>query len=61
MAAPHVSGVAALVIATKRLGPASRARWRVERHLENTARDAGPGRVRPALRARLLDALAALR
>ena len=56
MAAPHVSGVAALVIATKRLGrrpePAA-----LERHLENTARDLGPPGFDPRYGHGLLDAL----
>ena len=43
MAAPHVSGTAALVLASKRLGPKPRP-LTLERHLEATARDAGrPG------------------
>ena len=48
MAAPHVSGTAALVLATKRLGhkPSPLA---LERHLEATARDAG----RPGLRSQV--------
>ncbi len=60
MSAPHVAGVAALVIATKRLGPRASPKA-VERHLETTARDIGA----PGFDARygngLLDAAAALR
>ena len=37
MAAPHVAGIVALLIATKRLGPRTRARGAVEAHLERTA------------------------
>jgi serine protease len=60
MAAPHVSGVAALVIATKRLGrrPSPAA---VERHLEATSRDLGPPGFDPRYGHGLLDAYAALR
>jgi serine protease len=60
MAAPHVSGIAALLIATRRLGkhPSPTA---LERHIEATARDIGP----PGFDARyghgLVDAAAALR
>jgi serine protease len=60
MAAPHVSGVAALLIASRRIGrdPSPGA---VERHLESTARDIGL----PGWDARygwgLLDAAAVLR
>ncbi len=60
MAAPHVSGTAALVIASKRLGrrPTPLA---VERHLEATARDAGRPGHDPRYGNGLLDAAAALR
>ena len=60
MAAPHVSGVAALVIASKRLGrrPSPLA---LERHLENTSRDAGPLGFDPRYGHGILDALNALR
>ena len=60
MAAPHVSGVAALVIATHRLGmrPTPAA---VERHLEQTARDLGRPGFDPRYGHGLLDAAAALR
>ena len=51
MAAPHVSGVAALVIASKRLGRRPKPQT-VQRHLENTARDLGRARGRSPLRAR---------
>ena len=56
MAAPHVSAIAALVIATKRLGrnPSPRA---VEEHLEATARPTG---VTDRYGAGLVDAAAAL-
>jgi serine protease len=59
MAAPHVTGIAALLIGTKRLGrhPSPRA---IELRIEQTARDAGP----PGFDARygwgLVDAAAAL-
>jgi serine protease len=57
MAAPHVSATAALVIATKRLGP-NPSPGDVERHLEATARPTDrPDRYG----AGLLDAAAALR
>lgn len=60
MAAPHVSGVAALVIASRRLGrrPSPKA---VERHLEQTARDIGAPGFDPRYGWGLLDAAAALR
>ena len=57
MAAPHVSAIAALVIATKRLGPHPSPRD-VEEHLEATARPTDrPDRYG----AGLVDAAAALR
>ena len=60
MAAPHVAGVAALVIGARRLGgdpsPAD-----VERHLESTARDLGLPGWDPRYGYGLLDAAAALR
>jgi serine protease len=57
MAAPHVSAIAALVIATKRLGRNPRPRA-VEEHLEATARPTDrPDRYG----AGLVDAAAALR
>jgi serine protease len=60
MAAAHVSGVAALVIASGRLGrdPSARA---VERHLERTARDLGPRGFDRRYGHGLVDAAAALR
>jgi serine protease len=60
MAAPHVAGVAALVIASGRLGrhPSPRA---VEEHLEHTARDIGAPGFDPRYGNGLLDAAAALR
>src|SRR5215211_6391109 len=60
MSAPHVSGLAALLIGAKRLGrhPSPRA---IENHIKSTARDIGP----PGFDARyghgLVDAAAALR
>ena len=60
MAAPHVAGVAALVIGSRRLGrdpsPAD-----VERHLESTARDVGLPGWDPRYGYGILDAAAALR
>lgn len=60
MAAPHVSGVAALLIGSRRLGrrPGPVA---VERHLERTARDIGLPGWDPRYGWGLLDAAAALR
>ena len=60
MAAPHVSGVAALVVASGRLGrrPSPRA---LEEHLERTARDIGTPGFDPRYGYGLLDAAAALR
>ena len=60
MAAPHVSGVAALVVASKRLGRRP-SPLTVERHLENTSRDAGPSGFDPRYGHGILDALNALR
>ena len=60
MAAPHVSGVAALVIASRRLGPRPSPRA-VEEHLERTARDIGAPGFDPRYGYGLLDAAAALR
>ncbi len=58
MAAPHVTGVAALVLASGVLGPRPTSA-QVERRLEQTARDLGaPGRDR-YYRAGLVDAAAA--
>lgn len=61
MAAPHVSGVAALIKATRVLGrrrPSARA---VEARLKATARDVGAPGTDPRYGAGLLDAAAALR
>jgi serine protease len=60
MSAPHVSGVAALIIATKRLGrhPIPRA---IQHHLERTARDIGPPGFDSRYGYGLMDAAAALR
>jgi serine protease len=60
MAAPHVSGVAALVIATQRLGQRPPPHL-VEQHLEGTARDVGAPGYDPRYGHGLLDAAAALR
>jgi serine protease len=60
MASPHVAGLAALVIASGRLGrhPAPRA---VQRLIEGTARDIGPPGFDTAYGHGLIDAAAALR
>lgn len=60
MAAPHVSGAAALLIASGRVGADPRP-FRVERRLERTARDLGPPGWDPRYGWGLLDAAAALR
>jgi len=60
MAAPHVAGVAALVIASGRLGPHP-SPAAVEQHLEATARDIGKPGFDPRYGHGLLDAAAALR
>ena len=60
MAAPHVSGVAALVIASGRLGRRPPPRL-VEEHLERTSRDIGAPGYDPRYGHGLLDAAAALR
>ena len=60
MAAPHVSGVAALVIATGKLGTRPPPRL-VEEHLERTARHIGAPGFDPRYGHDLLDAAAALR
>ena len=60
MAAPHVAGIAALVIATGRLGPHP-SPAAVEQHLEATARDAGEPGFDPYYGHGLVDAAAALR
>ena len=60
MAAPHVSGTAALVLGSKRLGPKP-SPLQLERHLEATAREAGRPGFDPRYGNGLLDAAAALR
>jgi len=60
MAAPHVSGTAALVIASRRIGP-NPSPVLLERHLELTAREAGRPGFDPRYGNGLLDAAAALR
>jgi serine protease len=60
MAAPHVSGAAALLIASRRIG-ASPSPTAIERHLESTARDIGLPGWDPRYGWGLLDAAAALR
>jgi serine protease len=60
MAAPHVSGVVALLIATKRLGRHPKPRT-IQSHLQQTARDAGPVGFDERYGWGLIDAAAALR
>jgi serine protease len=60
MSSPHVAAIAALVIATKRLGP-NPSPALVEQHLEATAHDLGPPGPDPRYGAGLVDAAAALR
>lgn len=60
MAAPHVAAVAALVIATGRLGPNPSPRM-VEDHIKVTARDAGNPGFDPFYGYGIVDAAAALR
>ena len=60
MAAPHVAGLAALVIASERLGPRPRPAA-VERLIEQTARDLGPPGYDVRYGHGLIDAAAALR
>jgi serine protease len=60
MAAPHVSGTAALVLASRKLGTRP-SPLTLERHLEATARDAGRPGFDPRYGNGLLDAAAALR
>jgi serine protease len=60
MAAPHVAGVAALLIASGRLGPHAEPAA-VERRIEQTARDIGPPGYDVRHGHGLLDAAAALR
>jgi serine protease len=59
MAAPHVSAIAALVIATKRLGKNPKP-GRVADHLRRTARDLGPDGYDSRYGHGLVDAAAAL-
>ena len=61
MAAPHVSGVAALVAASGKLGSRRPHPRLLEEHLERTARDIGVAGFDPRYGHGLLDALAALR
>jgi serine protease len=60
MAAPHVSGLAALIIGTHRLGrhPSPKA---IQQHIERTARDIGPPGFDERYGYGLIDAAAALR
>jgi serine protease len=60
MASPHVSGIAALVIATGRLGP-NPTPDAVQNHLQATARDLGPPGFDTSYGYGLVDAAAALR
>nr|MBA2630022.1 S8 family serine peptidase [Thermoleophilaceae bacterium] len=60
MAAPHVAATAALVLATKRLGPAATPSL-VEAYLESTATDAGPPGFDDRYGNGIVNAAAALR
>jgi serine protease len=60
MSAPHVSGIAALVVASRRLGRNPGPR-KLEQHLERTARDIGPPGFDGRYGYGLVDAAAALR
>jgi serine protease len=60
MSAPHVSGVAAMAIASGAIGP-DPTPAEVERHLERTARDLGAPGPDPRYGWGLLDAAAAVR
>jgi len=60
MAAPHVAGLAALLIASRRLGPHPSPAT-IERHIERTARDVGPPGFDVGYGHGLIDAAAALR
>jgi serine protease len=60
MAAPHVAGLAALIVASKRLGPRPRPAA-VEGHIERTARDLGAPGWDVHYGHGLIDAAAALR
>jgi len=58
-ASPHVSAAAALLIATKRLGP-NPTPEQIAQRLKDTARDLGPAGADTRYGAGLLDAAAAL-
>jgi serine protease len=60
MATPHVTGLAALIIGSRRLGrrPSPEA---VQRRIERTARDIGPPGFDTSYGHGLIDAAAALR
>jgi serine protease len=60
MAAPHVSGIAALLIASNVLGPNAPPRV-IEEHIERTSRDAGPTGFDTRYGYGIVDAAAALR
>jgi serine protease len=60
MAAPHVAGLAALIIGSKRLG-ANPSPGSVQRLIQRTARDIGPPGFDTAYGHGLIDAAAALR
>lgn len=60
MSAPHVAGIAALIIATRRLGPRP-SPVAVEEHLERTAQDLGPTGFDTRYGYGLVNAAAALR
>jgi serine protease len=60
MASPHVAGLAALLLASGRLGP-DPTPAAVERHIEGTARDLGPPGFDVRYGHGLIDAAAALR
>jgi serine protease len=60
MAAPHAAGLAAVVVASGRLGPRPKP-GAVERLIERTARDLGPPGFDPRYGHGLIDAAAALR
>jgi subtilisin family serine protease len=60
MASPHVAGLAALIIASRRLGPHP-SPGAVQRLIERTATDIGPAGFDTAYGHGLMDAAAALR
>jgi serine protease len=60
MASPHVAGLAALIISSRRLGRNPRPAA-VQRHIERTAQDAGPPGFDTSYGHGLIDAAAALR